>query len=177
MVNPNKFTMKDGVCIMIAYYKGEPFEVKIDRKNYKKIKQYRWRIHKGGYCGALLYAVADIDKKFVRLHRFLMDVPKNMQVDHKNHDTVDNREENLRICTVSENMHNSKKPKNNTSGFKGVSWHKVHKKWHAQIYVKNKNIYLGRFTDKIEAAKAYNDAAIKYHGEFASLNKIAVISK
>jgi hypothetical protein len=92
--------------------------------------------------------------------------------DHTNHDGRDNRKINLRICTNNENLRNRPKNCNNTSGFKGVSWHKRDKKWTAQIQVNFRLKFLGYFNDRVEAAKVYNRAAIKYFGEFANLNKI-----
>lgn len=90
-------------------------------------------------------------------------------IDHINGDGLDNRKENLRICTNAENCRNRRGPRTgNLSGFKGVSWSSG--EWHAVIMVDGKQISIGRFTDKIEAAKARDKASIKYHGEFASLN-------
>lgn len=90
------------------------------------------------------------------------------RVDHKNLDIFDNRKENLRLSSGSQNQSNRRKPKNNTSGLKGVG--KRRDRWEARIVVKGKYIYLGYFDDKIEAAKAYDRAARKYFGEFARPN-------
>ena len=171
MKSKNKFRMKDGDCVMIVEHKGEKHEVIIDRKNHKKIKGYKWRLDKVGKRG--FYVIGYVTKmNNTRLHRFLLNAPKDMQVDHINGITLDNRESNLRLCTSKENRCNNKKHKNNTSGFKGVCYHKRDNKWHSQITMNMKKIHLGYFTDKIEAAKVYNDAAIKYHREFARLNRI-----
>lgn len=102
------------------------------------------------------------------LHRMILLLEdKNLFVDHKNGNTLDNRKENLRICTKSENMRNRGKQKNNTSGFKGVSFHKTRKKWRATLMIFRKNVYSGLFHTKEEAHLAYCEAAKKYHGEFA----------
>ena len=93
-------------------------------------------------------------------------------VDHKNGNSFDNRRSNLRICTNSQNLMNRGAPKNNTSGFKGVSFDKKSKKWGAKIAKNYKQIALGFYEDKKDAAKAYNKAAKKLHGSFAYLNKI-----
>jgi hypothetical protein len=94
-------------------------------------------------------------------------------VDHINGDTLDNRRENLRVCTRKENNQNCNKrgtlPK---SKYKGVVWVKKVGKWKAQIKSDKKTIYLGYFKDELLAAKAYNSAAILYFGEFARQNKI-----
>jgi hypothetical protein len=76
----------------------------------------------------------------LRLHRFIMDCPEGMCVDHINRNTLDNRRDNLRICSKQDNTRNSSKSKINTSGFKGVSWHSRDKKWRAEVKVNNKKI-------------------------------------
>jgi hypothetical protein len=84
---------------------------------------------------------------------------------------LNNHKSNLRECTHAENTRNRQRMnKNNTSGLKGVFWIKNASLWRAQIKVDRKIIYLGYFKDKIKAAFAYNEAATKYHGEFASFN-------
>ena len=92
------------------------------------------------------------------------DVPEFL--DHINCIRSDNRISNLRACTASDNAHNSRIPKNNTSGYKGVSWQEQRKKWQATIGLNNKYIHLGRFDSALEAHQAYCKAADKYHGEF-----------
>jgi hypothetical protein len=89
------------------------------------------------------------------------------QVDHINAVKDDNRFSNLREATCSQNMHNQGKRKHNTSGFKGVSYHKAARKWTAQIKVNWKCNYLGLFKTPEEAHAAYCEAAKKHHGEFA----------
>ena len=94
------------------------------------------------------------------------------QVDHINHIRSDNRWRNLRECTRTQNMRNQRTYKNNKSGFKGVTRHEINRKWQAGIKLADKQTYLGTFETKIEAAKAYNKAAIENFGEFALLNEI-----
>jgi len=113
------------------------------------------------------------------LSRLIMDEPKGMLVDHVNGDTMDNRRSNLRICSKSENGRNRKiASKNNTSGFKGVSYRKKgpdminewSRPWQAYINYDKKRHYLGTFATAEEAARAYNLKAKELHGEFARLN-------
>jgi hypothetical protein len=93
-------------------------------------------------------------------------------IDHKNGLGHDNRIANLRACTTSDNAKNKKMGSDNTSGYKGVGWDKSTKGWRATIMVKGKSLWLGSFKTKVEAALAYNDAAIEHFGEFAYINKI-----
>lgn len=88
------------------------------------------------------------------------------EVDHDNLIRNDNRWDNLREATTAQNKGNCTKRQTNTSGFKGVSWHAIGRKWRASIQVNNRHIYLGLFDDINDAAAAYADASEKYHGEF-----------
>lgn len=107
------------------------------------------------------------------LHRDILQPNSTQLVDHINGNTLDNRKSNLRLCTKSENNFNvTTNRKNNTSGYKGVSWNKQQNKWKAYIQYNKKNIFLGYFLLASEAAKVYNKAAVKYHGNFANLNKV-----
>ena len=102
----------------------------------------------------------------LKMHRMIMCAGKGDIIDHINHDTLDNRRCNLRICTHSENMRNRGKANTNTSGYKGVC--KKGSKWSARIGVDGERLYLGTFETKEEACSAYCEAALKYHGEFAN---------
>ena len=141
----------------------------VDDEDYEKISKSSWSILDKNND----YATATIDSKKVMLHRYLMDCPKGLCVDHINLDTLDNRKENLRICTHSENNRN-KKPYGSTSKYKGVR--KAGKKFRACIEQKNKGkrtrYSLGTFDTEVEAAAAYNAKAKELFGEFAYLNKI-----
>ncbi len=97
-----------------------------------------------------------------------------MDSDHRNLDRSDNRRANLRLATPSQNRMNRRRLKslNKTSRWKGVGWCKDRAKWRARIRVNKRLIHLGRFANEIDAAKVYNNAAIKYHREFARLNEI-----
>lgn len=106
------------------------------------------------------------------MHRYLMGDPTGLEVDHINLDTLDNRRSNLRVATRSQNAANRRRQSNNSSGYKGVSWNKERKKWHAYICVGRKHITLGRFNSIVQAARAYNDAALTFFGEYAKLNVI-----
>lgn len=109
-------------------------------------------------------------RKKEMLHRAIMKAKKGEQVDHINGNTLDNRKENLRICTHAENIRNRNQRKNSNTKYKGVF--KSGKKWGASIGYENERYYLGVFKTQEEAAIAYNKAALKYHGEFALLNTV-----
>lgn len=108
--------------------------------------------------------------KMQYLHRLLLNAKKGQVVDHINGDTLDNRLCNLRICTNQENIRNSKIPKNNTTGYKGICYvpRNSKKPWSARVF----NKHLGYFKTKEAAALAYNIAAKKVYGKFARLNVV-----
>lgn len=146
----------------------------VDDEDYEYLNSFRWCAHKGGNT---FYAErhSDLDpvtekRKIISMHRVIMKTPKGFYTDHINRNGLDNRKENLRICTLGENVKNTRKYSNNTSGYKGVSWSKFANKWRAQIKKDNKKIHLGYFDDKHEANVAYCKAAKELHGEFASPN-------
>lgn len=91
------------------------------------------------------------------------------EIDHKNLNRADNKWKNLREATRGQNQSNSRKYRNNTSGFKGVCWHKQHRKWYAQLQSNGKQVFLGLFDDPAIAAVAYAKGARRHHGEFARL--------
>lgn len=107
------------------------------------------------------------------MHRLILNVTDAIVfVDHIDGNGLNNQRSNLRACSNAENLMNRPANKNNTSGFKGVILDKTNGKWIAQIMLKRKHIGLGSYSNKIDAAKAYNDAAKIYFGEFAYLNEI-----
>lgn len=106
-------------------------------------------------------------KTVLPLHRFLTGWA---YVDHINGNGLDNRRANLRQSDQSQNNANMAAPRTNSSGFKGVSWHAGGRKWMAKIQHRGQQIYLGLFDDPVEAAKAYDQAAQAYYGDFARPN-------
>jgi len=104
------------------------------------------------------------------MHNKIMDVPNGLEVDHINHNRLDNRKSNLRGCTHKENMFNRRSYKKSRSKYKGVAWHKHNKMWPSNITVDGRQIPLGYFKNEIDAAKAYDMASKKYQGAFAFLN-------
>jgi len=101
------------------------------------------------------------------MHRFILAAPDGMKVEHENHNTLDNQRHNIRIATHAQNMHNSRKRRNNTTGFKGVCWQSERRKFYAQICLNRKNKFLGYFDKPEDAHAAYVKAATELHGKFA----------
>ena len=109
--------------------------------------------------------------KLLSIHRILTNAPDGMEVDHINRDSLDNRKQNLRICTKSQNQMNSGKEQlGRSSHYKGVSLYKRHNKWMSRIKKRRKEYFLGYYENEIDAAKAYDTKAKELFGEFARLN-------
>lgn len=138
----------------------------VDETDFEWLSQYNWCYSNGS-------AVRRMPKNnslLLYMHREVLGLRKGTFCDHINGDRLDNRRENLRSATHAQNMFNKRKYKTNKSGIKGVCWDKNRNKFVAQIGVGGKHINLGRFTKVEDAIRAYNNAALIYHGEFATLN-------
>ena len=133
----------------------------IDDEDWVKTKDYRWYDDHG-------YVRSGSFGKKIYLHRLVMDFPEG-QIDHKNRNPLDNRKVNLRVCSDMDNKRNMAAYKNNKSGYKGVTLFKG-KYWRATIVVDKQQKALGHYVSALEAAKAYDKAALKYFGEFARIN-------
>lgn len=127
------------------------------------LSKYNWWAYSGS-------ALGNVNGQKVYMHRLIVNAPKNLVVDHINHDRLDNRRENLRLCTKNENKWNTQRHKNNQSGFKGVSWNKNSEKWESRIRVNGNKLHLGYSANPINCALAYNLAAKELFGEYALLN-------
>ena len=137
---------------------------------FDELSQHKWQAHYDPKMRSF-YAVRTsyVDgKKRVVMHSVIAKTPKGMLTDHINHDTLDNREENLRVCTCSQNQMNSKMRENNTSGYRGA--YKKKNRYYALIQIKKQSIYLGSYSTMEDAARAYDAAAKRLHGEYAKLN-------
>ena len=146
----------------------------VDLQDYYRYGCFKWCLdgHDGKFYAVRDARVGSDNTKKVRLHREIINAPKGLFVDHRNGDSLDNRRTNLRIATRSQNMQNThrKNKHKTTSQFVGVWLEKGRGMWCSKITSNGKIIFLGRFVNEIDAAKAYDEAARKYHGEFARLN-------
>lgn len=144
----------------------------VDDADYEWLSQWKWICLKGKTA---LYAVRrhwnGKTQDMIYMHRVITGAPRGMDVDHRDHNGLNNTRENIRVCTHSQNCANSFGRKG-TSQFKGVSLDARTKMWIAQISYQKKVTHLGRFEHEIDAAIAYNHAAVKHFGSFARINDI-----
>lgn len=139
----------------------------MDADDNERLAKYKW--HASGKKGKF-YAARKRNGKTILMHHEIIDVPPAFVCDHINHNTLDNRKCNLRVCTPAQNAHNRLPGRNCKSSYKGVSWHKASHKWAAEIRCNNERIHLGYFDYEQDAAIAYDDMAIELFGPFACLN-------
>ena len=145
----------------------------IDDEDYTLIKSYKWRLFKSKYCNHY-YALTTVKQKTIFMHQLIMNFSsnRNKQIDHINHNGLDNRKNNLRICTRQQNFFNSLKRKKGSSQYKGVCYFKPRNTWQARITYNYKTFCLGYFKKEIDAALAYNKTAQDLFKEYAQLNII-----
>lgn len=141
----------------------------VDVEDFEWLSQWNWCARRKPSTGKF-YAGRGVRIKnkaqIIAMHAVILEFPGG---DHKNRNTLDNRRENLRKCTLAQNGRNRGRQRNNKSGFKGVCWDGG---WRATIRINGKIKHLGRFESPKDAARAYNEAAKKHYGEFAYLNEI-----
>lgn len=150
----------------------------VDDEDYEYLNQWRWS---RGKVGSIHYAMRTCNQKKgerpirIMMHRLIMNTPKEMNVDHIDHNGLNNQKSNLRNCTQKENTRNTSPRKGSRSKYLGVSVQRKKTRNGIAIYYRVKvkqRINIGNFKTEIEAALAYNEAAKYYYGEFANLNVI-----
>jgi hypothetical protein len=143
----------------------------VDDADFEYLSQFKWYADRKGYA---LRSAPHPDgsgrNKSIQMHRDLLGLKHDdpVLVDHEDLNKANNQRYNLRIANKSQNQHNQGIRKNNTSGFKGVTWNKSFGRWHARIRVNTTRKHLGYFDTPEEAHAAYQKAAIDLHGEFAN---------
>jgi hypothetical protein len=146
----------------------------VDDEDYEMLSAYNWYAVKikGGFYARRSLSAHGKSYKHIMMHRVIMGVDEeSIFVDHRDRNGLNNQKSNLRFATVSQNACNKKTQKNN-SGHKGVYFRKSKNIFQASLRINGKPIYLGSSKDVLVCAKMYNDAAIKYFGEFAKLNEL-----
>jgi hypothetical protein len=140
----------------------------VDDEDFDRLNKFSWQARKDkGIIGNI-----SGDGKKTLMHRYIMKAKHNQEIDHIDGNRLNNQKSNLRFATSSQNKANRGPRKDNKSGYKGVSWHKQLNKWTVRIMINGKYLSLGLHNDILEAAKAYNKAALKYYGQFAWLNPV-----
>jgi hypothetical protein len=135
----------------------------VDADDYEWLNRYHWRSLNG-------YPSRREKQREVLMHRQIVDAPADKVVDHIDGNRRNACRSNLRICTREENQCNLRKRRTGRSRFKGVTFHKPRGKWKAQYRFKGRLYHLGYFDDEVEAARAYDYAAVQVFGEFACVN-------
>ncbi|MGA2322624.1 MAG: AP2 domain-containing protein [Sedimentisphaerales bacterium] len=153
-------------------YLGEGQWTILDQEDYCRLRDFKWIVYgTGNNYYAVRHKIVGPNKTWmISMHREIMKPTDDRVVDHKNCNSLDNRRANLRFATRTQNIRNRRKMKNSRSQYIGVYFSKQKGKWETRIMYRRKRIYLGRYDSEIDAAKAYDEAAQKYFGEFARLN-------
>jgi len=142
----------------------------IDERDFKKISQFRWYAVFDGYNWYVATTIRVGNKRrLLKIHTLIMNTPRGMEVDHKDNNGLNNSRSNLRVCTHQKNCLNRRNRKDNSSGFKGVSWSIRNKKWVARIQVNGKRFNLGYFNSKEKANEIYIKNSKKYHKEYSKV--------
>lgn len=150
-------------------------EILVDDADYAWLSQWKWHVLRPDgrpYAARREPGTRRKRGAYIFMHRTIVMPDPGLQVDHINGNTLDNRRENLRACTPSQNSMNTRARKGCRSRFKGVCWRTDWRGWKARITAGGKVHHLGLFKTEEEAARAYNDAARRLHGQFARLNEM-----
>ncbi|SPF55707.1 AP2 domain-containing protein (modular protein) [Candidatus Desulfosporosinus infrequens] len=155
---------EDGNYMIGAFPNGKMFMFDLD--DCQKVLSHTWHLDNKGYVFAC------IDHKLTRMHRYLMNAPDGLDIDHIKGVRTDNRKSNLRFATQTENRRNKRVRKDSISGVKGVYYDKRFNKYRAGIRIDGRQIHLGYYSTLLKASESYDQAAIHYFGEFAWLNNL-----
>ncbi len=162
-----------GYSIRLIHIAKFKFAV-VDSADYDRLNRYKWRLCRSNRTFYAFLTVSRgplLKQKVLWMHHLVLPPPTGLLVDHRNHNGLDNRRDNLRLATHSSNQQNARKSiTKTTSKFKGVDRVKATGHWRARIVVAGKRLFLGSFTDELSAAHAYDEAAKKHFGEYACTN-------
>lgn len=149
----------------------------VDDEDYEYLNQWKWYLQVTDGKQYIIRSVPARENNGIRtsksMHIEIINRHFNLEyevIDHKDGNGLNNQKCNLRPCSQGGNVKNRCSAKSSTSKYLGVGWDSYNKSWKAQIRIKGKSTHLGSFQDEIDAAKAYDEAAKLYHGEFANLN-------
>jgi hypothetical protein len=144
---------------------------RVDAEDYEALACFKWQALWSPDVRSF-YAGRSAQHGVRQMHRVILGltVGDGLKVDHINHDTLDNRRENIRVATNAENCRNQRIRSDNKTGFRGVVWREEMQKYRAHIRTNGVRVNLGHFDTAEDAALAYNAAAIKHHGAFALIN-------
>lgn len=170
MNNNVSFDLEDGTTVVFL---TQGTRCIVDTDEWKNLKDFSW------YAGGHKHRRYVTSQKTVAgkrtvyyMHRMITGCPDGLMVDHINHDTLDNRKQNLRVCTNQENQFNKKAKVTAKTNYKGVYFFRRTSRWYAQICLNGKNKHLGYYKTELEAAVAYNNAANRHYGAFSYLNPV-----
>lgn len=165
---PNDYRIEGDVAFIILTDRhGDPVaEAMVDAEDLGTVLERRWsRVVNRNTS----YAMSGAPRPHALLHRFILNPPDHMQVDHVNHNGLDCRKANLRLCTHAENMRNRRGAKRTSaSGVRGVYWVDAKNRWRGEVIVNKKRYRTSYFSDIRDAAVAVEELRQKLHGEFAS---------
>jgi len=133
----------------------------VDHEDFEWLNQWKWH-----YMNGYAYHSFKINGKYteIGMHAFILQTPKGMETDHVNRNRSDNRRSNLRVVTTSQNQHNVGVNVKNTSGHKGITFHKRDRYWQVMIRIAGRRFYIGSYKEKDKAIVAYNIAERKAYG-------------
>jgi hypothetical protein len=142
----------------------------VDDEDFDRVNAFKWCAIRALNGKFYAHRRRSHDNPYVSMHRFVVGAGRGQVVDHRHGNTLDNRRENLRVCTGQQNGWNRSADRRSRTGFKGVHYFAPMGKWQAHIRVNNRKMHLGYHATVEDAAKAYDAAAVKHFGEFAKTN-------
>lgn len=168
----NKYRIIDDICYIDCYNKTGNITgtILIDTDDLEMVSKYQWHIEHSRKN--LSYAQANIEKSTIRIHRLIMNT--TLQVDHINHNGLDNRKSNLRVCTNQENNFNKLHRRNPKSGYTGIRYNEKSQSYYVRIMVNKKEISLGHYKILEDALEARKQGEIRYFGNFRFIDNAKV---